>query len=81
MYNSAFQQRPVGVPIARETQQLFPDNVISKIYSLTNGIPRLINVICDRTLLGTYVEGRDEVTRPTLKKAAREVFGDTDGDS
>ena len=63
--------------VAGHHKKLFPDNVVSKIYSMTNGIPRLINVICDRALLGTYVEGREQVSRPTLIKAAQEVFGHT----
>ncbi|MEN8142966.1 MAG: AAA family ATPase [Thermodesulfobacteriota bacterium] len=63
--------------VAGHHKKLFPDNVVSRIYSLTNGIPRLINVICDRALLGTYVEGREQVNRPTLKKAAQEVFGNS----
>ncbi len=65
--------------VAGHHKKIFPDNVVSRIYSLTNGIPRLINVLCDRTLLGTYVEGREKVTRPTLNKAAREVFGNSTG--
>jgi general secretion pathway protein A len=38
-------------------------------------VPRLINVICDRALLGAYVQGRNDVNLATLNKAAREVFG------
>jgi general secretion pathway protein A len=63
--------------VAGHHKKLFPDKVINQIYRLTNGIPRLINVICDRALLGTYVEGREKVNHPTLRKAAREVFGQT----
>lgn len=61
--------------VAGHHKKLFPDKVVNKIYRLTNGIPRLINIICDRALLGTYVEGREQVNHLTLKKAAREVFG------
>jgi general secretion pathway protein A len=61
--------------VAGRHMKLFPDKLINKIYRLTNGIPRLINVICDRALLGTYAEGREKVNHPTLKKAAREVLG------
>ncbi|MCK4839826.1 MAG: AAA family ATPase [Desulfobulbaceae bacterium] len=61
--------------VAGHHKKLFPDQVINRIYGLTNGIPRLINVICDRALLGTYVEGREQVNHLTLKKAALEVFG------
>lgn len=63
--------------VAGHHKKLFPDQIIDKIYNLTNGIPRLINVLCDRALLGTYVEGREQVNRLTLKKAAKEVFGES----
>lgn len=55
--------------------KLFPEATIKKIFSLSKGIPRLINLICDRALLGTYAQGREEVDLPTLVKASREVFG------
>ena len=55
--------------------ELFPQRVLSKLYRLSSGIPRLINVLCDRALLGTYVQGKTEVDRKTLVKAAREIFG------
>jgi len=65
--------------IAGHHKKLFPDNLINRIFNLTNGIPRLINVVCDRALLGTYVEGGDLVSSPVLKKAALEVFGHAGG--
>jgi general secretion pathway protein A len=39
-------------------------------------VPRLINVICDRALLGAYVENQYAVNPSILKKAATEVFGE-----
>jgi len=56
--------------------KLFPDAVISRIHILSKGIPRLINLLCDRALLGTYAQGREEVDSPTLIKASCEVFGE-----
>jgi general secretion pathway protein A len=38
----------------------------------------MINLLCDRTLLGTFVQGKSMVDLPTLNKAAREVFGALD---
>jgi general secretion pathway protein A len=61
--------------IAGVHRKLFPDSVINTLYRLSNGIPRLINLICDRALLGTYVQGKDRVDKKTLLKAAREIFG------
>ncbi len=56
--------------------QLFSIRALNSLFRLTGGLPRLINVICDRVLLGAYVQGKDEVDRTTLIKAAREVSGE-----
>jgi general secretion pathway protein A len=56
--------------------QLFPAQVLKKLLRLSAGIPRVINAICDRALLGAYVQGKDLIDEGTLSKAAREVFGD-----
>jgi general secretion pathway protein A len=55
---------------------LFPRPVLRDLYRLTRGVPRLINVICDRALTGAYIQGNDRVDRRTLRAAAREVSGD-----
>ena len=56
-------------------RQLFPDALIGKLYRLSKGVPRVINVICDRALLGAFVQGKERVDLSTLTQAAREVFG------
>lgn len=56
-------------------RQLFPASLMPTLYRLSRGVPRLINLICDRSLLGAYVQGKDKVDKATLKKAAEEVFG------
>ncbi len=53
----------------------FPPVTLKRLYRLTRGIPRLINVICDRALLGAYVQEKDRVDLKTLKQAAREATG------
>jgi general secretion pathway protein A len=63
--------------VAGLRKQLFSDPTISRLYNLTDGVPRLINVICDRALLGTYTQGKDSVSKTLLKEAAREVFGES----
>ncbi len=62
--------------VAGINKQLFTNSAINKLYSFTGGVPRLINVICDRALLGTFTKEQDRVSRSTLAKAAHEVFGD-----
>lgn len=62
--------------VAGYRKKLFSDQVVGLIYRLTGGVPRLINVLCDRALLGTYVQGLDKVTAVTVKNAAKEVLGE-----
>jgi len=61
--------------IAGGSGRIFPDKVIARLHHLSRGIPRLINVICDRTMLGAYTQGKDTVDIITLLHAAHEVFG------
>src|SRR5262245_46366469 len=61
--------------LAGGNPHLFTRGAASEAYRLSGGIPRLINVIADRALLGTYVEGRPRVTARIVRKSAREAFG------
>jgi general secretion pathway protein A len=45
-----------------------------RIFELTRGVPRRINLLCDRALLGAYASGRQRVDKATVDKAAGEVF-------
>ncbi len=62
--------------IAGCRRPLFVHGVIKQLYHYSGGVPRLINVICDRALLGCYVQNRHQVDKPTLVTAAREVLGE-----
>jgi len=44
------------------------------IHQLTRGVPRRINLLCDRALLGGYASGQAEVTPAIVRQAAAEVF-------
>lgn len=52
----------------------FPPNLTPLVHRLTHGVPRRINLLCDRALLGAYVENSPQVTRAILLKSAEEVF-------
>jgi len=62
--------------VAGQNIQLFPENSIKLLYKLSDGVPRLINILCDRALLGAYVESQYTANPPIIKKAANEVFGE-----
>ncbi|MFK5926692.1 MAG: AAA family ATPase [Desulfuromusa sp.] len=61
--------------VAGVERPLFPAATVNKLYSLTGGVPRLINLLCDRALLGAYVKGMNIITPALLTEAASEVFG------
>jgi general secretion pathway protein A len=61
--------------VAGVQRPLFSRWAVGRIHRLSGGVPRLINLICDRALLGTFTSGRTEVTRPILEQAAGEVLG------
>jgi general secretion pathway protein A len=52
----------------------FPRSLVPRIHQLTGGVPRRINLLCDRALLGAYVENSPHVNRTILRRAADEVF-------
>jgi general secretion pathway protein A len=61
-----------GLTTAPPIQQ----DLVRQIHRLTKGVPRRINLLCNRALLGAYAEGRREVDRDIIRKAAKEVFGE-----
>ncbi len=60
--------------ISGAQRQLFPARLMGRLYRLSGGVPRVINVLCDRALLGAYVQGKERIDGATLAQAAREVF-------
>jgi len=52
----------------------FTRAALQRIYPLSGGVPRRINLLCDRALLGAYAAGAREVNEKMLRQAAREVF-------
>jgi general secretion pathway protein A len=61
--------------VAGVRRRIFPPSILRRLHGLSGGIPRLINILCDRALLGTYVREQETVTRGILAEAASEVFG------
>lgn len=60
--------------VAGVQRPLFTKEAATKIYRLSKGIPRLINIICDRALLGAYAENAALVGPRIVVKAAHEVL-------
>lgn len=58
---------------------IFSEGALKALYRHSQGIPRLINLISDRALLGAYAEGEHQITAGMIRKAAAEVNGRTPG--
>ncbi len=56
----------------------FLGDTLQRIHRLCRGVPRRINLLCDRALLGAYAAGKVVIDRHIVDKAAREVFGDSE---
>ena len=52
----------------------FDRAAVQRIHVLAGGVPRRINLLCDRALLGAYASGRSIVDAAIVDKAAREVL-------
>jgi general secretion pathway protein A len=53
----------------------FSKSAVQRIHQRARGVPRRINLLADRALLGAYAEGAAGVDQRIVDKAAAEVFG------
>lgn len=73
---TAYIRHRLEVAGLRSGVSLFESAAVKQIHNLTRGIPRLINVLCDRALLGAYGQQRSRVNKKLIAEAAAEVFGE-----
>ncbi|MEM9334160.1 MAG: AAA family ATPase [Pseudomonadota bacterium] len=62
--------------VAGALTDVFEPAAMREVFRLTQGVPRLVNVICDRALLGSYAREQRRVSRRMVSRAAAEVAGD-----
>ena len=55
----------------------FDRKALKRIHAVSRGVPRRINLLCDRALLGAYAHGRSNVDRRIVDQASKEVFDNT----
>jgi general secretion pathway protein A len=53
----------------------FDTGAIEEIFGFSNGVPRLINIICDKALLAGYVAEKKIIDSNMIKKCSREIEG------
>jgi general secretion pathway protein A len=57
------------------SRPVFQRRAVRRIHRYARGIPRLINALCDKTLLCGYVVGTDNLTTRHVRRAIRELEG------
>jgi len=70
---AAYVRHRLGV--AGATSDIFTPAALREVHRLSGGVPRVINVICDRALLGAYTQDRHRVSTGVVRRGAAEVFG------
>ena len=61
--------------VAGATAEAFTPAALREVHRLSHGIPRVINVICDRALLGAFTQEDHRVGAALIRQAASEVYG------
>src|SRR6266704_3943884 len=61
--------------VAGATADILSPHALNEVFRLSHGVPRVINIVCDRSLLGAYSLDRHRVTAALVRCAASEVFG------
>jgi general secretion pathway protein A len=59
----------------------FSRRALAAIYRLSDGIPRKINLLCDRAMLAAYVHGSDLIDHLHVRQASNELEGQSGGTS
>jgi general secretion pathway protein A len=62
--------------VAGCNRRIFSAAALRRLYRESRGIPRLINILCDRALLGAYAQDHQRVGAATVHQAARELRGE-----
>jgi len=61
--------------VAGATEEIFTPGALLEVHRLSQGIPRVINVACDRALLGGYTQETKKISASLVRQAAGEVYG------
>ncbi|NWF91285.1 MAG: AAA family ATPase [Syntrophaceae bacterium] len=54
----------------------FSKSALDETYKFSKGIPRLINLLCDRSLLGGFVDQTHHIDKGIVKKAEKSLLGE-----
>ena len=61
--------------VAKAPRMLFEESAVKQIHKLSTGIPRLMNLLCDKSLMLAYQQNQSMVNRKVVTQASNEVLG------
>ena len=61
--------------VAGAAGEVFTPRALAEVHRVSSGVPRVINVVCDRALLGAYTQETKKLTPTLVRRAAGEVYG------
>jgi len=61
--------------VAGASGEIFTPAALREVHRLSSGIPRVINVCCDRALLGAYTREQRKLGPALVRRATGEVYG------
>ena len=63
------------VAAGRDPGELFDPRALREVQRRTRGVPRLVNLLCDRALLAGYAVGDRTIGSVHVRQAAKEIMG------
>jgi general secretion pathway protein A len=73
---AAYVRHRLSVSAGAERDHVFGDAALSSVFRFSGGIPRLVNLVCDRALLAAYSNGSPQIDSDLVRRAAAELNGD-----
>jgi len=61
--------------VAGTSNEVFTPGALREIHRLSGGIPRIINVLCDRALLGAFTREEHRISAALARRASGEIYG------
>src|SRR3546814_16943312 len=74
-YTTLFRSIEHRLRVAGAHGEIFTPAAIADVHRYTKGVPRLINIVCDRALLGAYAQNARRISPEIVRKAAIEAVG------
>jgi len=65
--------------VAGASRDIFTRRALAAVHRISGGVPRVINILCDRALLGAYTADEHRVTARLVRRAGVEITGHDPG--